>query len=83
MNDNFPGLTNHTIAVPGSNVTAHLGSFDVTPNKWNYSLWTGEGDTEELLAVGELDLTGSGLTVTPEQVARVAFILELEYKTEK
>lgn len=73
----FPGITNYVEIVPGTDVTCYLGVRDSRPNEWIYSLWTGEGDDEMALVTGSLDL--SGLSVTPQQVARVAFLLEVDY----
>lgn len=84
-------ITNYVVPVPGTTVTAFLGIRDAEPTVWIYSLWEGEGDDEtspdertladeRMLATGRLDL--SPLTPTPEQVARIAFILEIEYGTE-
>jgi hypothetical protein len=71
----FPGLTNYgPVSIPGTTVTASFGVRDSAPNTWVYSLWT-QGD--ELVSVGELVLPG--LRMTPEQVARVAFLLDVDY----
>jgi hypothetical protein len=70
-------LVNYVETVPGSDVTAYLGVHCDAPTVWNYSLWSGEGDAEELLHVGSVDMTT--LDVTPSQVARIAFLLEVDY----
>jgi hypothetical protein len=76
----FPGLTNYVVPVPGTNVTCYIGVRDAAPDTWFYSLWSGrdgqEGDTK-LVATG--DVTIDHLFVTPQQVARIAFLLEVDY----
>lgn len=72
----LPGLTNYNnVPIPGTDVQAFFGVRESDPSLWIYSLWT--GDDESLLSFGSLDM--SGLDVTPEQVARVAFLLDIEY----
>lgn len=81
----LPYLINHgPISIPGTDVTAYLAEWtrEGSKGKWTYTLWTkGEwvehGD--DLIAVGTLDLSEMHGTVTPEQVARIAFLLEVEY----
>lgn len=73
----LPGWHNFRVPVPGSDVVCHAGFDDDRPAVWFYSLWVGEGDDEMLITNGELDL--SGLPVTPQQVAKVAFLLEVDY----
>lgn len=72
----------HLASVPGTNVTAYLyeGVEDV-PTRWAYSLWEisqgpVNGPLDPPLASGAIDF--NGIDVTPDQVARVAFLLELE-----
>ena len=68
-------IAHDVIDVPGTNVGAYL---DQEGAKWSYSLREfSEAGNEVVLANGELDMTG--LEVSPGQVARIAFILELEY----
>lgn len=67
----YHGLT----AIPGTSVGAYLTQ---DGDNWTYSLREIiEGGRDVTLAEGELDMTA--LNVTPQQVARIAFILELEY----
>lgn len=74
----FPGLTNHEVKIPGSTVTACLAVWDSTPNRWTYSLWAEDVDgEEELVSTGDLTIEHS--RVTPEQVGRIAFLLDVEY----
>lgn len=77
----FPGLTNYSVDVPGTTVTCHMGVWDSAPTVWVYSLWEddmGDANPGTLLATGEMDLDGLP-DVRPDQVARVAFLLECEY----
>lgn len=70
----FPGITNYQEAVPGSTVTACMAVRDATPNDWTYSLWD---ENDELISTGTLpDLPAY---VKPDQVARIAFLLDIEY----
>lgn len=72
-------LRNYVEPVPGSTVTAYLGTWEHLPTTWVYSLWTGrngeEGDTE-LISTGWLEMPENA---TPNQVARVAFLLDVDY----
>lgn len=79
-------LSNYTVKIPGTSCVARLGNRqELDPGHWFYTLWDEVGistedptETEEqMIAQGSMDL--DGLTVTPEQVARVAFLLECEY----
>ena len=71
----YPGLTNYQhVRIPGTDAVAYLGIHDHSPSVWYYSLWT---ENDDLVSTGELDL--SGLTLTPAQVARVAFLLDVDY----
>lgn len=70
--NSFPGITNYIVPVPGSTVVAYLAVRDAEPTEWIYSLWT--SDEEELIASDQVTLPER---VTPEQVARIAFILEV------
>lgn len=76
-------LRNWTVPVRGSDVTAYLGRWDSNPHAWVYSLWTGEGEDETCIATGDLDLSAGGtiepMSVSADQVARIAFLLEVEY----
>lgn len=74
-----PAWRNHVVPVRGTDVTAYLGeSTDARNGTWVYSLWNMSADVgEEMFASDALDL--SGLDVTPDQVARVAFLLSVEY----
>lgn len=86
VDSKITGLHNYVVPVRGSTVTAYLGRWDRTPHLWIYTLWTGrngtEGDTE-LLATGDLDLSAGGtdhpMDISADQVARIAFLLEVEY----
>lgn len=86
----LPYLKNHVVPIPGSTVTAYLAEWtrEGSKGKWTYSLWTEQYPNEtrddggeELIAVDTLDLSEMHGSVTPEQVANVAFLLEVEYKT--
>lgn len=68
----FPGTTSYIVPVPGSTVVAYVSVRDAEPTEWIYSLWT--SDEEELIAADQVTLPER---VTPEQVARIAFILEV------
>lgn len=70
-------LRNWSVPVPGSTVTAYLGQWEDRAGTWAYSLWTGEGDAETLVAAGWLP--GIPAEVTAEQVANIAFMLEVDY----
>lgn len=71
-----PGLTNYgPVPIPGTDVRAFFGVYVSDPFVWHYSLWT--GDDETLISADSLDM--SGIAVIPEQVARVAFLLDVEY----
>lgn len=61
------------IKIPGTDVRAYVN--EASPGEWDYGLWTEPGDAT-LVAKGRVTLP---LRVTPEQVARVAFILEVDY----
>lgn len=84
ITNSIPGLTNYVVPIPGSDVVAHLGVWSHTPARWLYSLWTGHGDSEELIESGILDLSevgpdGTPIDLTPDQVGRIVFILDVEY----
>lgn len=68
-------IQNSVHPVPGSSVTVHLGINPEghNPTLWFYSLWEGKTMTH----TGRVDL--AGLDVTPRQVARIAFLLEVDY----
>ena len=70
---------NFEVAVPGTSVSAFLGRFVPDPDRWVYSLWAPaeDGCLSDIVATGDLNL--KGLSVTPDQVARVAFLLSVEY----
>lgn len=75
-------LTNYIEPVPGTDVTCYLGQWDNKPETWAYSLWTGRGNGDEskLIATGYLDIPQPDTyTITPQQVARIAFLLDVEY----
>lgn len=72
-----PNVTNHITSVPGTDVTAYLAHWNGT-DKWTYSLWAGQGDDEYVISTGTFDVDGLK-GVTPEQVGRIAFILDIEY----
>lgn len=81
----FPGLRNFRVPIPGADAVAFLGKFDPSGvSIWNYSLWSGENEGT-LISTGSLDLTGmdgSGIEPGPEQVARIAFLLDVDYATD-
>lgn len=68
------------VRIPGTSVTAQLGKYRDHPNTWFYILWD-DGDNGDgwphQISVGDIDFTG--LDVRPDQVARVAYLLDLEY----
>jgi len=72
----FPGLANYVEPVPGTDVTCYLGVWSNKPSEWIYSLWSVDWNGE-LVSSGSFDLTG--LIVTPAQVARIAFLMDVEY----
>ncbi len=78
----FPGLTNYgPIRIPGTDVDAYLGHWTES-GKWVYSLWDSlkEGwDDGGLIVTGSFNLPDLPEYVTPGQVARIAFLLEVEY----
>ena len=74
--NSFPGITNYIVPVPGTDVTAYLAVRDANPTEWIYSLWTNGED--EIIASDQVTLPVE-LKVTPQQVARVAFLLSVEY----
>lgn len=61
------------IEVPGTDVRAYL--YKITPNIWSYGLWTGPDDAD-LVSSGRLDVPAG---YSPAGVARIAFILDVEY----
>lgn len=63
--------------VPGTNVTAMVT--EKRPGVWDYILISDDPDTG-VIARGEMPLVG--VTVTPDQVARIAFLLECDYPKE-
>lgn len=67
-------FTYHAVPVRGSAVTAYLTHSRSNPDWWSYSLW----DQDEFLMFGHFDEPGLA-EATPDQVARIAFLLELEY----
>jgi len=73
------GITNHIRTVRGTDVLAYLAHHNGT-DKWTYSLWSGTGDDEQVISTGQIDF--DGMDVNPEQVARVAFLLDVEYATD-
>lgn len=76
---NFPGLNNYVVPVRGSNITCYLGVFENNPFEWTYSLWVGEGMYEECVAVDTINMVsddGVTMDTTPEQIARIAYLLE-------
>ncbi len=97
----FPGLTNHVVRVPGTDVTAYLGQWTDGPRKgtWDYCLDSESPPVDEHgvcdpVAMGSLDFSPEALgyghhtenwleehfiKVTPDQVARIAFLLDVEY----
>jgi hypothetical protein len=77
VESNVPGLTNYSVPVRGTDVTAYLGVQERRPDHWAYSLWDA---ADNLISTGWLDMTG--MPVTAEQVARIAFLTDVEYGTE-
>lgn len=76
----YDGINNHIVKVPGTCVVAYLGNFAAEPDGWVYSLYDASNEEyadEEFIASGSLDFPG--LNVSAEQVARVAFLLEVDY----
>ncbi|MCA1839951.1 MAG: hypothetical protein LC723_06430 [Actinobacteria bacterium] len=77
------GLRNWKVDIPGSTVTAYLGQWDDRPYEWAYSLWV-DDDTEnvDIVSSGTLDMSDTGhgpVKITPDQAARIAFLLDVEY----
>ncbi len=70
-------LSNHVVPIVGTDVTAYLAEME--GGTWIYSLWAGEGDDEALLSGDALEL--AGIRATPDQVARMAYLLDVEYST--
>jgi len=78
VSGSFPGLKNYRMDIPGSSVTAYVGVFDDNPGHWAYSLWENDNTVEAaLVSDGHLDFPELG--VTPDQVMRIAFLLDVEY----
>jgi len=81
----FTGLRNFKMPIPGSTVTAYLGVFENKSQDdqytWSYSLWINDDDDYRVAIVssGWLELP---TYVRPDQVARIAFLLDVEYGTE-
>ncbi len=79
----FPSLSNYSVSIPGSCVTACLGVWNNDPHNWIYSLWSDTGTSEEeLVSSGELDFSsyvGGPLQLSAEMVANIAFMLDVEY----
>lgn len=75
------GLTNYSrVPIPGTDVVAYFGVWDSDPSTWTYSLWTpADNGEEDLIAVGQVDV--GDLPVIPEQVARIAYLLEVDYSS--
>ncbi len=69
-----PGLSNFKVEVPGTTVTVYMGVWDHTPSNWIYSLFD---ENDDLITTGDIDF--GDMTVTDEQVARIAFLLECDY----
>lgn len=67
-------ITKHHVRIPGSNVSAIVG--ERVPGVWTYTLASDDPDVG-LIAEDEMSL--QGVNVTPDQVGRIAFILECEY----
>ena len=88
VDSKITGLRNWEVPVPGATVTAYLGQWSHSPDKWIYSLWSGRdvhtGETDvDLLAVDTLTLPPEAVgTVSAEQIAKIAFLLEIEYATD-
>jgi hypothetical protein len=59
------------IEVPGTCVRAYVASTVSDPDWWTYTLWSDE--QSDPIASDTINL--AGLNATPEQVARIAFIL--------
>lgn len=71
-----PFLRNYEVPIPGSDVTVCLGVYNRNPFHWFYSLWD---ETDNLISQGSFD-TPYG--VRPDQVGRIAFLLDIEYAKE-
>lgn len=80
----LPYLTNHIVKVPGTTVTAYLAEWTSEERKgeWTYSLWDEDSADMYNACIGNdtMDLSGFH-NVTPDQVARMAFLLEVEYQS--
>lgn len=69
----FPGILNYEVPVRGSSVTAYLGLRTRT-GEWIYSLWDVD---DNVIASGTLGVVD--MDITPDQAARIAFLLEVDY----
>lgn len=72
---NFPGITTHVTPVSGTDVTAFLVVHDSEPTNWLYTLRT----DSETIATGSVDVGDAPYEIKPGQIARIAFLLKVEY----
>jgi len=73
------GKIYYEVPIPGTTVTAYLATRDDDGTVWTYGLWTGEDDND-LVAASTLTLPVEAVgKVTADQVARIAFLLDVEY----
>lgn len=75
------GLTNFPSPVPDTDHVVWVGVWDHSPNQWIYSMWSGGGDDETLVSSGEFDVTD--WKCSPEQFARIVYLVDVEYNKEK
>lgn len=64
----------HVVTIPGAHTRAVVTEVRPDTGTWMYSLICEDGEHID----GEV-VMGGELAVTPDQVARVAFLLEMEY----
>lgn len=81
VENRIAGLRNYSVPVRGATCTVALGVRDHTPALWHYSVWNNH---DSLISFGSLDLRGlmpdgSDVNATPEQVARMIYVLDCEY----
>lgn len=77
------GLTNWVVPISGTCVTAYIGQWDHSKDEWSVSLWQSSDGVQvddECIHSDTYSFPGGEITVTAEQVARVAFLLGVEYK---
>jgi hypothetical protein len=71
-------ISKHLILVPGTTVAAWVYPSKHAPGYWSYTLFDEDGK-----AFATDGVNFSGLDVDAQQVARIAFILEVDYGLNK